>query len=544
MSFFTRGISLVALLLLVAACKHPFEIVGEGDIYSQTGTRDCLLEDYQASQPNCTENIVTGDYFETYTADPRPGWKFDGWENYCGRRVDNTCSFNFEAALVDQFAGVIAPPLKANFSAAPNPPANPNVIVIFVDDMGYADASVFGAENFTTPNIDQMASEGVMFTDFYASTPVCSGSRGGLVSGSYPDRIGIPPVLNKLSTIGLNSAETTMAETFDSMGYRTATFGKWHLGHHAPFLPNNHGFDEYYGIPYSNDMDPNIPTIHNGTIVNHNTDQSTFTSDYTNRTIDYIEDSVSLGEPFFIYLAHPMPHFPLSVSAPFNGSSGAGLYGDVMQELDWSVGEILGALDTQGVANETLVIFTSDNGPYFLSGGRATPFKGFKGTIWEGGVRVPMIAHWPGVLDAGRVVDTPIMTIDLLPTLAELIGAPLPALEIDGKSVWQLMTGESFTSPHPAYYFYYGDNGGKLQAMRSGNWKMMFAHSGSLFQVPNPTLKLYDLEADPGETTDLSVLYPDVVVDLNLLAGTMRAQLGDAEQGIPCTECRAPGSLP
>jgi arylsulfatase len=281
--------------------------------------------------------------------------------------------------------------------------------------------------------------------------------------------------------------------------------------------------------------------MHNDQLVATDPDPATFTGEFTERTIDFIDDAVAASEPFFVLLSHPMPHIPLAVSPAFEGISGQGLYGDVIAELDWSVGQVLDALDAQGVAGDTLVILSSDNGPWLFEGGRALPLRAGKATYFDGGTRVPTVAQWPGVLDAGRVVQTPAMIIDLVPTFAQLIGAPAPALKIDGKSIWQIMTGESYTSPHDAYYFYYES---QLIAMRQGRWKLRFPHDTYLFSAADATTALYDLRKDPGESNNLAALYPDIVLNMDMTADTIRAELGDDERGIPCTECRAPGGIP
>ncbi len=405
-------------------------------------------------------------------------------------------------------------------------PATPNVVIIFVDDMGYADIGAYGATAYTTPHLDQMAREGVRFTDFYVNQAVCSASRAALLTGTYSNRIGIHGALGPSSKHGIHDDETTLAELFESKGYATAMYGKWHLGHHPAFLPTRHGFDDFYGIPYSNDMWPyhpenpeawgDLPTFEGEKIVGYNTDQTRFTTDFTKRAIAFIERSIIQEEPFFLYLAHPMPHVPLFVSEERAGHSGAGLYGDVIQEVDWSVGQIVATLQRVGVDEQTLVLFASDNGPWLSYGnhaGSAGPLREGKGTAFEGGVRVPFIARWPGTLDAGRTVITPAMTIDVFPTLAALLQADLPAHPIDGRSIWPLMTGESTTSPQEAYVFYYRQN--ELHAIRSGKWKLQFPHTyrsmigqemgkdgipGKYNTKVEIGLALYDLDADIGES--------------------------------------------
>ena len=440
----------------------------------------------------------------------------------------------------------------------PEPQTMPNVVVIFIDDLGYADVGSYGTPAYKTPHIDRMASEGVRFTSFYASQPVCSASRVSLLTGNYANRIGIHGALGPSNDHGIHDDEVTLGELFKSKGYATATFGKWHLGHHPQFLPTRHGFDEYYGIPYSNDMWPfhpenpenwtDLPTIEMEEIVGYNTDQTRFTTDFTTRSVSFIERSVAAGEPFFLYLAHPMPHVPLFVAEEREGGSGVGLFGDVIEEIDWSVGQVLKAIQDAGIDDNTLVLFASDNGPWLSYGnhaGSAEPLREGKGTVFEGGVRVPFIVRWPGVLPTDREVDTPAMAIDIFPSLAQLVDAELPDHPIDGKNIWPLITGESDQSPQEAYYFYYNHN--ELHAMRSGKWKLHFPHGyrTMIGQEPGKDgmpgkydysiktgLELYDLEADISESTDVAADHPGVVDRLSRMADAMRAELGDNLTGM------------
>ena len=347
----------------------------------------------------------------------------------------------------------------------------PNVVVIFADDLGYGDIGTYGATGYKTPHLDELARTGRRFTSFYAAQAVCSASRAALLTGCYPNRIGIHGALGPKATHGLNSNEVTLAELVKQRGYATAMFGKWHLGHHAKFLPTRHGFDEYYGIPYSNDMWPMHPEARKGTYpdlpliegektVARNPDQTQFTTDFTKRGIQFIKKNKD--KPFFLYLAHPMPHVPLFVSDKFKAKTERGLFGDVISEIDWSAGEIVKALRENGLIENTLVIFTSDNGPWLSYGdhaGSAEPLREGKGTAWEGGVRVPCIMSWPGKIPANTVSSEPAMTIDILPTVAELIDAELPEHPIDGENIWPLIAGEpGAKSPHEAYLFYYANN--------------------------------------------------------------------------------------
>ena len=348
----------------------------------------------------------------------------------------------------------------------------PNVVVIFMDDMAYADIGPFGAKAYPTPHLDRMAKEGRKFTDFYVTQAVCSASRAGLLTGCYNVRVGILGALGPKSTHGLNPTEITLAELCKQRGYATACFGKWHLGHHRKFLPLQHGFDEYFGIPYSNDMWPyhpgvrhlpmaerlkkwpHLPLIEGNKVINPKVtgkDQEQITTQLTERSVRFIEKNKD--NPFFLYVPHPMVHVPLYVSDKFKGKSKAGLFGDVMMEVDWSVGQILETLRKHKLDKSTLVIFTSDNGPWLNYGdhaGSAGPLREGKGTMFDGGCRESALMWWPGTIPAGSECPTPAMTIDLLPTVAELIGARLPKHPIDGKSIVNLLKGTSDTSPHEA----------------------------------------------------------------------------------------------
>lgn len=450
-------------------------------------------------------------------------------------------------------------------------PPPPNLVVILADDMGYGDLGCYGQTGYTTPRLDRLAREGVRFTDFYVSQPVCSASRASLLTGVYANRLGIHGALGPGSRHGIHADETTLGELCRRAGYATAAFGKWHLGHLPVFSPLRHGFDEFYGIPYSHDMwprhptnggnFPDLPTIEGENVAGHNTDQTRFTTDLTNRTVDFIRRQHAAKRPFFVYLAHPMPHVPLQVSAARSGESGAGLYGDVIREIDWSVGRVVDTLAELGLDDNTLVLFISDNGPWLSYGkhaGRADPLREGKLAVFEGGVRVPFIARWPGVLPAGRVVHTPAMTIDVFPTFAELLRLPPAAVDrpIDGRSIWPLLSGTSKEPAQEAYLFYFNKN--ELQAMRSGPWKLVFPHTyrSMTGQVPGQDglpgqyvnrkvgPELYDMIADPGETRSVAAAHPEVMARLTLLAEQARADLGDALTGATGTGNREPGRPP
>lgn len=443
---------------------------------------------------------------------------------------------------------------------------SPNIIVIFTDDQGYADLSSYGAKGFETPHIDRLASQGVRFTNFYDAQPVCSASRAALLTGCYPSRVGINGALFPNSKVALNPEEETLAELCKSKGYATGMVGKWHLGDHAEVMPTKQGFDEFFGLPYSNDMWPDhpnnegfnfppLPLIENDSVISYlEGDQNELTTWYTERAVGFIERNKD--KPFFLYLAHNMPHVPLFVSDKFRGKSERGLYGDVMMEVDWSVGEIMKTLEKLDLAENTLVIFTSDNGPWLSYGdhsGSADPLREGKGTVLEGGVRVPCIMRWPGRIPAGIVQEKPAMTIDLLPTIADIVGAERPKKEIDGKNIWPLMAGKpGAENPHEAYFFYFKNS--ELQGMRKGKWKLYFPHQyqslagkeGGKGGMPAPyetlkmDLELYDLENDISETHNVAGEHPEVVAEMEQLAGAFRKTMGDALNGVKGTGVREP----
>lgn len=443
----------------------------------------------------------------------------------------------------------------------------PNIVLIFTDDQGYGDVGCFGANGWKTPNLDQLAVEGVRFTDFHVAQPVCSASRASLLTGCYANRIGIHGALFPAARHGLNQSETTLAEVCREVGYATGMVGKWHLGHHQPFLPLQHGFDEYLGLPYSNDMWAHgpvrmrkgytpLPLIDGDKSIIHLQDQTYLTTWYTERAVDFINRNKE--KPFFLYLAHSMPHVPLYVSPQHKGSSEQGMYGDVMQEIDWSVGEVMKALKKNGIEDNTWVIFTSDNGPWMIygnHGGDTGGLRGSKGTTMEGGVRVPCIMRWPDKLAAGKTNHQLMMTIDLLPTVAKMIGASLPQKKIDGKDVWPLIAQEKGAeSPHDAYFYYFGKN--NLEAVRMGQWKLHFphrwrdarvkpandGHSGK-YVYHKTGLELYDLKNDIAEQHNVAAQHPDVVQKMQQLADAMRVELGDNLTKVKGRANREPGKL-
>ncbi|WP_339665635.1 sulfatase [Maribacter arcticus] len=443
----------------------------------------------------------------------------------------------------------------------------PNIILIFTDDQGYNDVGVFGAEDISTPNLDQMAKDGAKLTNFYAAQAVCSASRAAILTGSYPNRIGIHNALMPNSKKGLNPKETTLAEMLKNKGYATAIFGKWHLGDAAEFMPTKQGFDEYFGIPYSNDMWPlhpqqgpifdfgPLPLYENEKVIDTLTDQTNLTTLITQHSVDFIERNKD--NPFFLYVPHPQPHVPLFVSDKFKGKSNRGLYGDVIMELDWSVGEIIKSVEKNGLTENTIIIFTSDNGPWLAYGnhsGSAYPFREGKGTGWEGGQREPFIIKYPKEIEAGVTIDAPLMAIDIFPSLAEVTNSELPDEVIDGKSAWSLLTGKTNESPQEAYFFYYRVN--ELFGVRYGKWKLYFPHTyrtmngqtpgkdglpGEYKMIDLKQIELYDLESDASETNNVAASNAKVIATIKKLADDMRTRLGDSLMGMEGLENRAPG---
>jgi arylsulfatase A-like enzyme/acetyl esterase/lipase len=461
----------------------------------------------------------------------------------------------------------------------------PNVVIVFADDLGYGDLGCYGGTAAATPAIDSLAEGGIRFTDFHVAQAVCSASRAALLTGCYPNRIGISGALGPSARHGLAAEETTLAELLRARGYRTAAVGKWHLGHREPFLPTRHGFDEYFGLPYSNDMWPHHPEAKPGTypplplfdgeeIVDADVspeDQATLTARYTARAVNFIEraGTAADGRPFFLYLAHSMPHVPLFAGEAFRGTTSGGLYGDVLAEIDASVAAVLAALDRTGQADDTLVIFTSDNGPwlsYGNHGGSAGPLREGKGTSFEGGVRVPCVARLPGVIPAGAVCDAPAMTIDLVPSIATLSGDSLPAdaegrrrvagRRIDGRDIGPLLRGEADSEAKPVSFYWYADN--QLQAVREGDWKLFFPHTARSMAGQPPGKdgipgryrplgvgrELYELATDRAESRNVAAEHPEIVARLESLAERARAELGDSLTKRQGSGVRPAGRLP
>lgn len=456
--------------------------------------------------------------------------------------------------------------------------SSPNIILIFMDDMGYGDLSCYGALDIQTPNIDRLASEGIRFTNFLSAQAVCSASRAAILTGCYSNRVGISGALFPGAGIGLAKEEMTIADLLKQKNYATGIFGKWHLGDAKEFLPLNQGFDEYLGIPYSNDMwpvhydgtpakpgtnkynFPVFPLIRNASpidTIRTLDDQALLTKKLTDEAILFIRKNRK--KPFFAYIPHPMPHVPINASQAFKGKSKQGLYGDMIQEIDHNVGRIMEVLKKEGIENNTIVIFTSDNGPWLNFGNHAGSAAGFregKGTSFEGGQRVPCIIRWKGKIPGGLISNQLASTIDLLPTIARITDAPLPDKKIDGVDLGAILKGDLLASPRRNFLYYYRKN--SLEAIRRDNWKLVFQHPSRSYldQAPgldgfpgaapeNVMMKeaLYDLRRDPGERYDVQVYYPEIVRELKALAEQAREDLGDDLQNKTGTNIRQPGRL-
>jgi arylsulfatase A-like enzyme len=414
----------------------------------------------------------------------------------------------------------------------------PNVVVIFIDDMGYGDIGPFGATKQRTPNLDRMAKEGMKLTSFYA-TPVCSVSRAQMMTGCYGARISVPGVYFPGQSVGLNTSEVTVAERLKEKGYATQMVGKWHLGDQPEFLPTRQGFDHYYGIPYSNDMlkksaetkVPVVPVLRDEKVVElmDGEGQRRMVELYTKEAVDFI--TRSKDQPFYLYFAHNAVHTPIWPGAAFAGKSQNGRFGDWVEEVDWSVGQVLDTLREQGLDKDTIVVFTSDNGPWLTKGadgGSAGPLRGGKGSTWEGGVRVPTLAWWPGRVPAGSVNDAVAATIDLLPTFVSLAGGTVPATPvIDGRDITPILLGQSKESAREAHYYFASYD---LQAVRQGRWKLALSPQpegmGKQAAKTAAGLRLYDLDAEIGEQTDVAAQHPEVVAKLKALADKMTAEIG------------------
>ena len=449
----------------------------------------------------------------------------------------------------------------------------PNILVIFMDDMGYGDLDNYGGIDYVTPNLDKLAGQGMRFTNFYAAQPVCTVSRAAILTGCYPNRLGLSGVLFPHSKIGLSTKEETIASMLKKSGYVTGMVGKWHLGDARKFLPLQHGFDEYFGLPYSNDMwpmkdggiadsatkTPLLPLIEgNKTVryIRNMKDQSMLTTWYTEKAVSFI--SRHKNQPFFFYFAHSMVHVPLGVSDKFKGKSKQGLFGDVMMEIDWSVGQIMKALKDYGLEKNTLVVFTSDNGPWLVYGNHAGSAGGLregKFSSFEGGQREPAIMRWPGVIPRGTICNKLACTIDLLPTFATISRSELPTKKIDGVNILSLLKGEEDANPRDHLFYYCKKN--DLEAVRQDHWKLVFPHhyfsvedelpgkDGYMgkHHIGTTGLALYDLRRDPGERYDVQSLYPRVVEQLQKLAEDAREDLGDDLTNQLGKNKRSPGKV-
>lgn len=463
-----------------------------------------------------------------------------------------------------------AVPLLATTKPSDSPQGLPNIILINVDDLGYGDLGCYGGKVIRTPNIDSLASEGIRFTDFHACDSVCSPSRAGLLTGRYPKRMDLDrPILPEDLTLkrsaiiklgyalsglgvmdsasggggaGIETRETTIAEALKERDYQTGMVGKWHLGDYSQdsvYNPRNHGFDFYYGVPHSNDMTPFPLYRDHEELEAHITDQTKLTRAYTEEAVKYIERSAE--KPFFLYFAHTFPHRPLFASEKFVNQSNAGIYGDVVEELDWSVGRILQTLKKENLDQNTLILFTSDNGPWYQ--GNPGPYRGRKGQSYEGGHRVPLVARWPGNIRPGSVCEEPVMNIDLFPTLLKIAEIPVPSDRIiDGKNVLPLFTGSGDFTPQDAYYFYHH---GVLEGIRVGKWKYLRSINHYVWPMPvnkefgnlsnyttGPLPMLFDLEIDESESYNLVSKYPDIAKQLNGMLQSWEEKMDQDPVGI------------
>ena len=450
-------------------------------------------------------------------------------------------------------------PSRKPIAYPPVMPGQPNVILINCDDLGYGDLGCYGSTRNKTPALDQLAADGVRFDSFYTASPVCSPARGALLTGCYPPRIGFGsfdglPVLFPGMGIGLPPTEISLARVLADAGYATQAIGKWHCGDQEYFQPTNHGFDHYFGLPYSNDMGrqadrpsylpemPPLPLIVDGKVVEQQPDQASLTERYVEKALDFMR--APSGKPFFLYLAHMYVHVPIYVQPRFAEQSTNGRYGAAVESIDWATSVLLDELEAQGIADDTIVIFTSDNGslgdnppPYGSSeplGGSNDPLRGTKGTTWEGGQRVPGIVRWPSRIPAGRVSDEIVSAMDLYPTLASVCGGSVPSdRTIDGRDISALWYGDA-PSPHEAFFYYWMND---LEAVRSGRWKLHFSKRGVEHN------ELYDLDADIGESIDVRHEHPEVVARLEALAERARAALGDERLQRTGTEVRPIGHV-
>ncbi|MGY8949694.1 MAG: sulfatase family protein [Flavobacteriales bacterium] len=444
---------------------------------------------------------------------------------------------------------------------------SPNIIFVLTDDLGFNDLSSYGSTIIHTPNLDKLASEGALLNSYYSPQAVCSASRASILTGSYPNRIGFSGALGPNSKKGINPNELLISEMLKDKGYKTAAYGKWHLGDNKKFLPTRHGFDDFYGILYSNDMwpfhaeypdsYPDLMLYDKETPIKVLEDQSNLTKDLTTKSVEFIEKNKN--NPFFLYLAHPQPHVPLFASSDFKGKSENGLYTDVIQEIDHSVGAIMKALKDNNLEDNTIVVFTSDNGPWLSYGehaGSTGIYKEGKGTTWEGGQRVPCIVWYPNEIKPNTVISAPLMGIDWLPTFASVTNSKLSENKIDGKNIWEVLINKTDKSPHEALFFYYHVN--SLHAVRYGDWKMYFPHryrtlngrkgrndgSPIKYQYVNlEKMELYNLVEDPSETKNIFDQHPEIAKKIEKLADIKRDEIGDDLTKVKGTENRPVGMI-
>ena len=453
-------------------------------------------------------------------------------------------------------------------SCEKNSDIKPNIVFILTDDLGFADLSTYGSEFINTPYLDNMASGGAKLTSYYSSQAVCSASRAAILTGAYSNRIGINGAFGPKSNKGINEKELLISEMLKENGYKTGIFGKWHLGDADIFLPTRHGFDEFFGILFSNDMWPFHPEFPNAfpddllLYKNENPietliDQSDLTKRITDESIRFINENKN--NPFFLYIPHPQPHVPLFASKQFKDSTGNGLYADVITEIDFSVGRVLKALEDNGLSENTIVVFTSDNGPWLSYGdhaGSSGIYREGKGTAWEGGQRVPCIVKYPKKIKSGLVIDEPLMGIDWLPTFANVTNSRMSSNKIDGKNIWPLLISKTIKSPHEALYFYYKSN--ELHAVRSGDWKLYFPRSyrslngrnGGKDGIPVKydqnivyEKELYNLKDDPRELNNIIKDHSNIVIKLEEMGNNARNDLGDKLTNVEGTGRREVGII-
>ena len=431
----------------------------------------------------------------------------------------------------------------------------PNVVLINCDDLGYGDLGCYGSTQNATPTLDRMAAEGLRLDSFYMASPVCSPSRGAMLTGCYPPRIGFGdfdglPVLFPGQALGLAPTEVTLATMLAAAGYRTGMVGKWHCGDQPEFLPTNHGFDSFFGLPYSNDMGrqsgtptdergnqrgyPPLPLMLGDEVLEQQPDQASLTVRYLDEAVRFIRGAGDA--PFFLYLAHMYVHLPIYVLERFAAQSGNGAYGAAVETVDWVTGVILHELHAAGLDDSTIVVFTSDNGSRATEGGSNAPLRGAKGTTWEGGMRVPCIVRWPGRITPGRTSNELVTSLDLFPTLAAVCDAQVPTdRTVDGVDVSALLLDEQAQSPREAFWYYRMND---LEAVRADRWKLHVAKAGEA------VTQLYDVVAAPAESVDLAAERPDEVARLEAVAAEARRSLGDARVGAAGTDRRPAGRVP